>query len=87
MLDDNTMSLVIHEPIGVVGQIIPWNFPFLMACWKLAPALAAGDTIVIAVFPYVSVSHGTGQTDCRCTAGRRAECDYRCRIQIRAVDS
>lgn len=45
-IDENTLSLVLHEPIGVVGQIVPWNFPFLMACWKLAPALAAGDTIV-----------------------------------------
>ena len=56
MLDDNTMSLVIHEPIGVVGQIIPWNFPFLMACWKLAPALAAGDTIVIKPSSHTSLS-------------------------------
>ena len=47
MLDNNTLSLVLHEPIGVVGQIIPWNFPFLMAAWKLAPALAAGDCIVL----------------------------------------
>ncbi|MGI5949218.1 aldehyde dehydrogenase family protein [Peptoniphilus sp.] len=46
-MDENTISLVMREPIGVVGQIIPWNFPFLMAAWKLAPALAAGDTIVI----------------------------------------
>ena len=46
-LDANTLSLTIHEPLGVVGQIIPWNFPFLMAAWKLAPALAAGDTVVI----------------------------------------
>lgn len=42
MLDNNTLSLILREPIGVVGQIIPWNFPFLMAAWKLAPALAAG---------------------------------------------
>ncbi|MDR2974469.1 MAG: aldehyde dehydrogenase family protein [Propionibacteriaceae bacterium] len=42
MLDENTLSLVLHEPIGVVGQIVPWHFPFLMAAWKLAPALAAG---------------------------------------------
>ena len=41
MLDDNTLSLILHEPVGVVGQVIPWNFPFTMACWKLAPALAA----------------------------------------------
>lgn len=40
-------SLVWREPFGVVGQIIPWNFPFLMAAWKIAPALAAGNTIVI----------------------------------------
>lgn len=45
--DKDTLSIVIREPIGVVGQIIPWNFPLLMAAWKLAPALAAGDTIVI----------------------------------------
>ncbi|MGX7092344.1 aldehyde dehydrogenase family protein [Hutsoniella sourekii] len=44
---DNIISLVLREPIGVVGQIIPWNFPFLMAAWKLAPALAAGDTVVL----------------------------------------
>ena len=47
MIDKNTMSIVLSEPIGVVGQIIPWNFPFLMAAWKIAPALAAGDTVVI----------------------------------------
>ena len=42
MLDGNTMSLILREPIGVVGQIVPWNFPFLMAAWKLAPVLASG---------------------------------------------
>jgi acyl-CoA reductase-like NAD-dependent aldehyde dehydrogenase len=42
MLDGNTLSLILHEPIGVVGQIVPWNFPFLMAAWKLAPVLASG---------------------------------------------
>ena len=42
MLDENTLSLILREPIGVVGQIVPWNFPFLMAAWKLAPVLAAG---------------------------------------------
>lgn len=56
MLDDNTLSLVLHEPIGVVGQIIPWNFPFLMAAWKLAPALAAGDTIVLKPSSHTSLS-------------------------------
>ena len=46
LLPGNMMSLVLHEPIGVVGQIVPWNFPFLMAAWKLAPVLAAGDCTV-----------------------------------------
>ena len=38
-----------HEPVGVVGQIIPWNFPLLMQAWKLAPALACGNTIVMKI--------------------------------------
>lgn len=46
VLDGNMMSLILREPIGVVGQIVPWNFPFLMAAWKLAPALATGNCIV-----------------------------------------
>ena len=44
---DNAMSLTLKEPIGVAGQIIPWNYPLLMAAWKLAPALAAGCTCVL----------------------------------------
>lgn len=47
MIDDQTLSIILREPIGVVGQIIPWNYPFSMAAWKIAPALAAGDTVVI----------------------------------------
>lgn len=47
MLDNNTLSLILREPIGVVGQIVPWNFPFLMAAWKLAPVLAAGCCTVL----------------------------------------
>ena len=46
-LDDNTVAYHFHEPLGVVGQIIPWNFPLLMAAWKLAPALAAGNCVVM----------------------------------------
>ena len=46
-LDQNTVSMNIDEPLGVVGQIIPWNFPLLMATWKLAPALAAGCCVVM----------------------------------------
>lgn len=47
ILDGNKLSIVLKEPIGVVGQIIPWNFPFLMAAWKLAPVIASGCTTVI----------------------------------------
>lgn len=46
-LDQNTVSLIVNEPIGVVAQIIPWNFPILMAVWKLAPALASGCTVIL----------------------------------------
>jgi aldehyde dehydrogenase len=46
-LDDDTVAYHFHEPLGVVGQIIPWNFPLLMATWKLAPALAAGNCVVL----------------------------------------
>ncbi|MCK8517293.1 aldehyde dehydrogenase family protein [Methylonatrum kenyense] len=46
-IDHNTVAYHFHEPLGVVGQIIPWNFPLLMATWKLAPALAAGNCIVM----------------------------------------
>lgn len=46
-LDENTTAYHFHEPLGVVGQIIPWNFPILMATWKLAPALAAGNCVVL----------------------------------------
>ncbi|GAA0871112.1 aldehyde dehydrogenase family protein [Gangjinia marincola] len=46
-LDANTISMNVKEPLGVVGQIIPWNFPILMATWKLAPALATGNCVVI----------------------------------------
>lgn len=46
-IDDNTVAYHFHEPLGVVGQIIPWNFPLLMAAWKLAPALAAGNCVVL----------------------------------------
>ncbi|MCI1966787.1 MAG: aldehyde dehydrogenase family protein [Oscillospiraceae bacterium] len=56
MLDNNTLSLILREPIGVVGQIIPWNFPFLMAAWKLAPALAAGCCVVLKPSSQTSLS-------------------------------
>jgi aldehyde dehydrogenase len=46
-IDHDTVAYHFHEPLGVVGQIIPWNFPMLMAVWKLAPALAAGNCVVI----------------------------------------
>lgn len=46
-IDAQTVSMEVHEPLGVVGQIIPWNFPILMAVWKVAPALAAGNCVVL----------------------------------------
>lgn len=46
-INDDTVAYHFHEPLGVVGQIIPWNFPILMGTWKIAPALAAGNTIVL----------------------------------------
>ncbi|GAB3942717.1 aldehyde dehydrogenase family protein [Kribbella albertanoniae] len=47
VIDDDTIAYHFHEPLGVVAQIIPWNFPILMATWKLAPALAAGNAVVL----------------------------------------
>ena len=46
-IDASTVTMEVHEPLGVVGQIIPWNFPILMATWKLAPALSAGNCVVL----------------------------------------
>ena len=46
MISEDKLSIILNEPIGVVGQIVPWNFPFLMGAWKLAPALAAGNCII-----------------------------------------
>ena len=46
-VDQDTVAYHFHEPLGVVGQIIPWNFPLLMATWKMAPALAAGNCVVL----------------------------------------
>lgn len=56
MLDNNTLSIILREPIGVVGQIVPWNFPFLMAAWKLAPVLAAGCCTVFKPSSHTSLS-------------------------------
>ena len=46
-IDETTVAYHFHEPLGVVGQIIPWNFPLLLACWKLGPALAAGNSVIL----------------------------------------
>lgn len=55
-LDKDTLSLILREPIGVVGQIVPWNFPFLMAAWKLAPVLATGCCTVFSPSSQTSLS-------------------------------
>ena len=54
-VDGPLWAYTLHEPVGVCAQIIPWNFPLLMAAWKIAPALAAGNTVVLKV-------RGWGQT-------------------------
>ncbi|MDQ7093739.1 aldehyde dehydrogenase family protein [Desulfosporosinus sp. PR] len=56
MIDKNTLSIILREPLGVVGQIIPWNFPLLMGAWKIAPVLAAGCCTVIKPSSYTSLS-------------------------------
>jgi acyl-CoA reductase-like NAD-dependent aldehyde dehydrogenase len=56
MLDENTLSMVLQEPIGVVGQIVPWNFPLLIGSWKLAPAFAAGCCVVFKPSSHTSLS-------------------------------
>ncbi|OZA07401.1 MAG: aldehyde dehydrogenase, partial [Methylotenera sp. 17-45-7] len=55
-LDENTVAYHFHEPLGVVGQIIPWNFPILMAAWKLAPAVAAGNCVVMKPAEFTPIS-------------------------------
>lgn len=80
------ISIVLREPIGVVGQIIPWNFPFLMAAWKIAPALAAGCTVVIHPSSSTSLSLlSFAQKNQSFAAKRRAQCYYRARLQIRRI--
>ncbi len=56
LINQDSLSIVLSEPIGVVGQIIPWNFPLLMGAWKIAPALAAGNCIVIKPSSDTSIS-------------------------------
>jgi aldehyde dehydrogenase len=55
-LDETTVAYHFHEPLGVIGQIIPWNFPILMAAWKLAPALAAGNCVVMKPAEFTPIS-------------------------------
>ena len=55
-IDHDTVAYHYHEPLGVVGQIIPWNFPILMAAWKLAPALAAGNCVVLKPAEFTPIS-------------------------------
>jgi aldehyde dehydrogenase len=55
-LDETTVAYHFHEPIGVVGQIIPWNFPILMAAWKLAPAIVAGNCVVMKPAEFTPIS-------------------------------
>ena len=73
-IDDDTVAYHFHEPLGVVGQIIPWNFPILMAAWKLAPALAAGNCVVLKPAEQTPHEHpGAGGADRRSAAAGRAQ--------------
>ena len=73
-IDDTTVAYHFHEPLGVVGQIIPWNFPLLMACWKLAPALAAGNCVVLKPAEQTPMEHhGADGPHRRPAAARRPQ--------------
>ena len=77
-------SMIRRDPIGVVGSIAPWNYPLMMAAWKLAPALAGGNTIVIKPSeqtPLTTLEAGQGHR--RYLPGRRGQCRYRPRIDHR----
>ena len=79
-IDHDTIAYHYHEPLGVVGQIIPWNFPILMAVWKLAPALAAGNCIVLKPAEQTPMSdHGADGSHRRSVAARRAQRGQRLR--------
>ena len=75
-IDENTVAYHIQEPLGVVGQIIPWNFPILMAAWKLAPAIGAGNCVAVSythldVYKRQQWSSGAPPTPAR-------HCGWRC---------
>ena len=56
VFEEKYLSIILREPIGVVGKIVPWNFPFLRDCWKLAPVLAARDYTMFKPFSETSLS-------------------------------
>jgi aldehyde dehydrogenase len=79
-IDHDTIAYHFKEPMGVVGQIIPWNFPLLMAAWKLAPTLVAGMRRHQAGVRYAVESGRVDGSDWRHPAGRRPQCRVRPRI-------
>ena len=95
-IDQDTVAYHFHEPLGVVGQIIPWNFPLLMACWKMAPALAAGNCVVLKPAEQTPASLWSGSNwsaiSCRraystsstALASRRASRWHRARVSPRS---
>ena len=85
---DNAMSLALREPIGVAGQIIPWNYPLLMAAWKLAPAICAGCTTVLkpAEQTPLTVARAGVQLRRRRPAARRRQHRHRTRARRRRGD-
>ena len=83
-IDHDTVAYHFHEPLGVVGQIIPWNFPILMAVWKLAPALAAGNCVVLKPAEQTPMSIMVlMELHRRPVAARRPQCRQRLRRRSR----
>ena len=56
-VEDGQLALVLKEPVGVVATIVPWNYPLLLLAWKVAPALAAGNTVVVKPSPLHAAGH------------------------------
>ena len=83
-VDEDTIAYHFKEPMGVVGQIIPWNFPLLMAAWKLAPAIGAGNCVVIKPASNTPLSLAIfAELTARYPAARRAQRDHRTRRRNR----
>ncbi len=68
----NELAMIVREPVGVIAAVVPWNFPLLLACWKLGPALATGNSIVL------KPSEKSPLTALRLAGGERSRAAGRC---------